>query len=140
VVLVSHVEGANFVIRDAALGLVTSIPVDSVRTLASKYNIELIDLGCETAQLSAAARFRLGVTTKFNTVDAVQALDNALSQSSNYSEFFQTLTSEDLKVVVDHGFMQGWPLCADVYAKAQTASVWVKLARVFVSFRQSRQS
>ena len=40
VVLVSHVEGTNFVIRDAAQKLVSSMPIDSVRALASKYNVE----------------------------------------------------------------------------------------------------
>ena len=140
VVLVSHVEGTNFVTRDAARNIVSSMPVDSVRQLASKYNVELIDLGCETAQQLRAEKLGIGVTTKFNTVDAVQALDRALAQSSNYSEFFQALTSENLKIVVDHGFVQGWPLCADIYAKAQAKPVWVKLARVFVNFRQSQQS
>jgi hypothetical protein len=141
VVLVSHVEGANFVTRDAARNIVSSISMESVRALASKYNVELIDLGCETAQQLKAEKLGLAVTTKFNTVDAVQALDRALSHSSNYADFFQTLTSENLRVVVDHGFMlQGWPLCADIYAKAKAKPVWVKLARVFVNFRQNGQS
>jgi hypothetical protein len=140
VVLVSHVEGANFVIRDAARKLVSSIPMDSVRALASKYNVELIDLGCETAQQLKLEQVGIGVTTKFNTVDAMRALDRALSQSANYADFFQTITSENLRVVVDHGFMQGWPLCADVYGKAQGRPIWVKLARIFVSFRQNRVS
>jgi hypothetical protein len=140
VVLVSHVEGTNFVIRDAAQKLVSSMPIDSVRALASKYNVELIDLGCETAQQLTLKNLGIGVTTKFNTVDAVRALDRALAKSANYGDFFQAITSENLRVVVDQGFMRGWPLCADVYAKAQNRPIWVKLARIFVSFRQSHVS
>lgn len=139
VVLVSHVEGTNFVIRDAARNLVSSIPMDSVRALASKYNVELIDLGCETAQRLKLEQIGIGVTTKFNTVDAVRALDRALSHSANYADFFQTITSQNLRIVVDQGFMQGWPLCADVYAKANRGTIWVKLARIFVSFRQTQK-
>jgi hypothetical protein len=135
VVLMSHVEGESFVIRDAAHKVVSSMPVEAVRSLASKYNIELIDLGCETAQQLRAAKLGIGVTTKFNTVDAVRALDRALTKSSNYSEFFQALTSENLRVVIDEGFTQHWPLCADVYAKAGSRNTWIKLARLFVNFR-----
>jgi len=138
IVLVSHVEGEDFVIRDAGNAIVSSIPVRSVRDLASKYNVELIDLGCETAQTLKAESLGIGVTTKFNTVDAMRALDRALSQSSSYADFFEKLTSENLKVVIDKGFTQGWPLCADVYAKTNRPTVWVKLARIFVGFRQER--
>ena len=133
VVLMSHVEGENFVTRDAARRIVSSIQVQSVRSLAAKYNVELIDLGCETAQQLRAEKLGIGVTTKFNTVDAVRALDSAISGSSNYSEFFQALTSENLRIVVDHGFMEKWPLCADIYGKAGRG-FWVKLARMFVNF------
>jgi hypothetical protein len=134
VVLMSHVEGENFVTRDAARRIVSSIPVQSVRSLAAKCNVELIDIGCETAQQLRAEKLGIGVATKFNTVDAVRALDRAISASSNYSEFFQSLTSENLTIVVDHGFMQKWPLCADVYGKAAGRSMLVKLARIFVNF------
>ena len=134
VVLMSHVEGENFVTRDPGRRIVSSIPVQSVRALATKYNVELIDLGCETAQHLRAERLGIGVTTTFNTVDAVRALNKAISASSNYSEFFQALTSENLTIVVDHGFMQKWPLCADVYGKAARGSMMVKLARIFVNF------
>ncbi|MGA8507310.1 MAG: hypothetical protein WB762_17030, partial [Candidatus Sulfotelmatobacter sp.] len=54
-----------------------------------------------------------GEATRMHTVDAVRALDKAISASSNYSEFFQALTSNNLMIVVEHGFMQKWPLCAD---------------------------
>src|ERR1700730_903787 len=89
VILVSHVEGTNFVVRDPAQNVTSTIPVDSVRALASKYNVELVDLGCETAQHLRTGTLGVGVTTKFNTVDAVHSLERALSQSQNYADFFQ---------------------------------------------------
>ena len=137
IVLLSHVEGTNFVVRDPAQRIVLSAPVIKVRELASKYNVELIDLGCQTAQQIEADSLGFGVTTKFNTVSAVQALDEALGTSTNYSEFFDKLTSQHLKVVIDAGFTRGWPLCADVYARANAENpLWVKLARIFVSLRR----
>jgi hypothetical protein len=136
-ILLSHVEGADFVVRDPAQRVVLSAPVEAVRKLASKYDVELLDLGCQTAQQINDDSMGFGVATKFNTVSAVDALEKALIQSSNYSEFFDKLTSENLKVVIDAGFTRDWPLCADVYAKANSPrSLWVKLARVFVSFRR----
>lgn len=141
VIMLSHVEKADFVVRDPAQNVVLSISIDSVRRVAKQYQIELVDLGCQTAQQIEADSLRLGVMTKFNTVTAVKSLEGAISRSQNYSEFFDNLTSEKLKIVVDAGFMQGWPLCADVYANAAPAwlrPVWVKLARIFVSFRDKR--
>ena len=136
--MLSHVEDANFVVRDPAGNLVSSIPIESVRALAKQYHIELVDLGCQTAQqIRNDGGLGLGVTNKFNTVNAVQSLEGALARSHNYSEFFANLTSENLKIVVDGGFVRGWPLCADIYAPGLLRRHWVKLARVFVSFRQS---
>lgn len=138
VMMVSHVEDGNFVVRDPAGNVTFSTPIDSVRALAKQYNVELVDLGCQTAQQIQKDSLGLGVTTKFNTVAGVEALERAVSQSRNYSEFFANLTSENLKIVIDNGFMRGWPLCADVYAQNKGfVPVWVKLARIFVSFRQS---
>lgn len=134
VVLVSDVNGENFVVHHAT-GSATSIPVKAVRDLAAKYHIELIDLGCETA--SNLENRGIGIPTTFNTVDAMKALDIAFSQSIDYADFFQTLASRHFKVVIDRGFTQGWPLCADIYAQAQNSPAWIKLARVFVSFRDS---
>ena len=140
--MISHVEGTNFVVRDPARTVVSSIPIESVRALAKKYNIQLISqilLGCQTAQQIDADTLGLGVTTKFNTVVAVQALERAVSKSNRPSlDFFQNLTSENLKIVIDEGFVRGWPLCADVYAKANGTNIWVKLARIFVSSRDKR--
>jgi hypothetical protein len=139
-VLLSHVEGGHFVVRDPAHEVVLSVPVDAVRKLALKYDVELVDLGCQTAQQIADDSMGFGVTTTFNTVRAVEALESALAQSGNYSEFFDKLTSEDLKVVIDAGFTRDWPLCADIYANANsTRPLWVKLARVFVSFRRKER-
>jgi hypothetical protein len=138
VMMVSHVEGERFVTRDPAGNVTVDIPIASVRSLAAEYNVTLVDLGCQTAQQISTDSLGFGVMTKFNTVAAVESLERALSRSSNYSEFFNNLTSENLKVVVDAGFVLGWPMCADVYAKARTTTpLWVKLARIFVSFGKS---
>lgn len=78
VVLVSHVVGSNFVVSDPAQNNNIAIPVDSVRSIAKKYNIELIDLRCETARERRWSMLAVAVTTRFNTVGAVQALEGEL--------------------------------------------------------------
>jgi hypothetical protein len=135
VVLVSQVDGENFVVRHSTGSATSSIPVKAVRDLAAKYQIQLIDVGCETARKPGLEKPSIGVATTFNTVDAMKALDIAISQSIDYADFFQALASKQFKVVIDRGFTQGWPLCADIYAQAPNSSTWIKLARVFVSFR-----
>jgi hypothetical protein len=133
VVLVSHVEGERFVRRDAANKIVMALEISEVRKLAKLYDVQLVDLGCETARIPK--ELGLGVVNKFNTVAAIRALENAVSQSKSYSEFFDRLAGEDLRIVIDEGFVRGWALCADVYGRAR-ANLWVKLARIFVSFRE----
>lgn len=138
VVLVGHVEGSNFVARNAKKEVVLNVPIASLRSTARKYDVELIDLGCRTAQEITKDSLGLGVSTRFNTVDAVNSIDLALSRSKNYAEFFENLTSEGLKVVVDREFVNGSALRASIYSaqKTQRSPFWVKIAEVFVSFRR----
>lgn len=138
VVLVGHVEGSNFVARNAKKEVTMNIPIANLRATARKYDVELIDLGCRTAQEISTDSLGLGVTTRFNTVDAVQSVDRALSKSRNYAEFFENLTGEGLKVVIDKEFANGSALRANIYSAQKTRSspFWVKIAEVFISFRR----
>jgi len=138
VVLVGHVEGNSFVARNAKKEIDLDVPISNLRSMAKKYDIELIDLGCRTAQEISRESLGLGVTTRFNTVDAVHSIDRALSKSRNYAEFFENLTSEGLKVVVDGEFVNGSALRASIYSAQRTkhSPIWIKIAEAFVSFRR----
>jgi hypothetical protein len=135
VILVSDVDGENFVVSHANGSGTSSISIKAVRDLAAKYQIQLIDLGCGTARNRGLKGPGSGVTTAFTTVDAMNALARVIPESADYADFFQGLASGRYKIVIDRGFTLGWPLCADVYAQAHNSTAWIKLARVFVSFR-----
>lgn len=135
VILVSDVDGENFVVRHATGSGTSLIPIKAVRDLAAKYRIELIDLGCETPRNRSLKKPAPGAATAFTTVDAINALATAIPESVDYADFFQGLASRQYMVVIDRGFTLGWPLCADIYAQADNSTAWIKLARIFVSFR-----
>jgi hypothetical protein len=137
VVLLGHVEGGHFVIRNAKNESVGSLPIAAVREAARKNDVELIDLGCNTAREVNKESLGLGVATRFNSVDAVNAFNRALGRSRNYADFFENLTSQGLKVVVDGQFVRGSSLRAEVYSpqKAKPRPLWIKIAEVFVTFR-----
>ena len=135
VILVSDVDGENFVVRHATGSGTSLIPIKAVRDLAAKYQIELIDVGCETARNRSLKKPAPGVAAAFTAVDAINALATAIPESVDYADFFQGLASRQYKIVVDRGFTLGWPLCADIYAQAYNSTAWIKLARIFVSFR-----
>ncbi len=136
VVLIGHVEGENFVTRNARSEVALSVSIHDLRASASKYGIELIDLGCRTAQQISKDSLGVGVTTRFNTVDAVNSINRAMSHSKNYEEFFENLTSGGLKVVVDGEFARGSALRAEIYSeqKASARRFWVPIADIFVTF------
>ena len=50
--------------------------------------------------------FQLEPDPQLKSVLKPLALDRALAKSANYGDFFQAITSENLRVVVDQGFMR----------------------------------
>jgi hypothetical protein len=140
VIIVGHVEGQNFVTKDAKGDVTLQFPIEKLRETAKKYEVELIDLGCKTAEQIQKDSLGLGVMTGFWTPDAVNSINRALSNSKNYADFFENLTSQGLKVVVDSGFVRGSSLRADVYSaqKSKISSFWVKIAEIFVTFKTNK--
>lgn len=100
-VVLGHVENGNFIVRDAG-GIETKrVAISDLRSLASEHNVLLIEVGCNTASVrDAIAGPDIGVTTRFNTVDATRKLSNAI-EAANMSEFLQRLADPDIKVVVE---------------------------------------
>jgi len=140
VILVGHVEDESFVIRDPKNEVTLSTLISTLRSLANKHQVELVDLGCRTAQ-AIESEIGLGVTTRFNTVEAVESIERAVSKSQTYAEFFENLTSDGLKVVVDRTFVENLSLRADIYSEIQNQPFWVKsvkVAELFVSFKRSQ--
>lgn len=133
VVLMSHVENGQFVVHNGKGEVTFSAKIDDVRALALKQNVELIDLGCETARQTDGG---VGVVSKFNTVEAVSAIERALNSASNYREFFGELTAHGMKVVIDQTIATGSSIKADVYVQ-EKRGFWAKVMEVFVSLRRT---
>lgn len=135
-ILMGHVENRAFVVRDAQGDALLQIPIESVRSMARKHKVDLIDLGCETAKSINQQTLGVGVMTRFNTVEAVRAIELAVSESNNYADFFAKLTQRGLKIVIDKQFIDGRSLKADIYSRIKNSaqSVWVKVASAFVTF------
>ncbi|MCC8991890.1 MAG: hypothetical protein LM514_04780 [Streptococcus sp.] len=137
VFLVGHVEGDHFITRNAKDEVTLDVPIATVRSLAKKHDVELIALGCKTAQRIKEDTFEVGVTTDFNTVDAVRSLDRAMKTSNNYASFLESLTSDGLKVVIDPIFVEKTELRAEFFSKMKTKneSIWIRIAELYISFR-----
>lgn len=135
VILIGHIEDEHFVTRDSRNNIIFSTKLSIVRTLAEKYQIELIDLGCRTAQEIKGDSLNVGVTTRFNTVEAIDSIHRAISKSKNYEDFFDNLTSEGLKIVIDEKFVNNSSLRSSIYSKVKDQPIWIKVAQLFIQFR-----
>ncbi len=136
VILVGHTEGSKFVTRSSANKEIFSVEARELSLLAKKYNIELIKLGCETAKNIERETWGIGVATKFNTVEAFKGIEKSLKGSKNYAEFFEKLTSDGLKVVLDSKFIDQSNVRAEIYSKNLAREVWIKVAEVLVTLNK----
>ena len=135
-VLVGHVEGSQYVIRDSGNRERFRIEIAEVRKLARANGVRLIDVGCETTRAITSAALGFGVMTKYNSVDAVHSINRALVQSRNLQDFLVHMTSDGLKVVVEPSFLvQVGEKQASIYSRMRVTArdLWAKVATVTVS-------
>lgn len=136
-VVLGHIERGSYTIRNAGNSILFQIPVATMRKMAEKNNVKLIDLGCRTALEIDRDTVGVGVISKFNTVDAIRALEKAISQSKNYSEFFAKLTFQNkgLNIVIDKNFTDNNLIKADIYSSfiEKGKLMWIKIASIFAS-------
>jgi hypothetical protein len=141
VVLIGHTEGDRYVGRSADNRVVFTVPVADVRALARKHDVELIDLGCKTARLLPRVG-EVGVANRFNTVEAVHAIERALGTSKNHAEFLERITSDGLKVIVDRAFVERSSIRGSIYQRVDMQSLgrsnswWQKVADLFITAKQ----
>ncbi len=139
-IALGHVENGFYVIRDPA-GLETfRVSIERLRTIAREYDVELIDIGCRTAEEISAESFGLGVTTEFYTVDAINSIRDALKISTNYAELFETMSSEGLKLVVDNSILKkdALDIQGTLYSRSKLRDVYIKVADVFVTRKKEK--
>jgi hypothetical protein len=135
-VLIGHVEGADYVIKDAGNKEHLRVSIDEVRAMAKKNGILLIDIGCETTKAIKDRSFGFGVISRYNSVDAVASVQRAMSNAKTYRDFLENVSSPGLKIVVDHSFMVEPMAHASVYSQMKTTArqAWIKIAQITVTF------
>lgn len=134
-VLLGHVESADYVVRTSGNVEQLRIPISSVRAMAKASGVHLIDIGCQTTKVIKEDSFGLGVMTRYNSVDAVRSLERALKSSTTLEEFLVSFSSEGLKIVLEPSFLTESVKTASVYSRIRDASksVWVRVAQVTLS-------
>ncbi|MDR2265429.1 MAG: hypothetical protein LBE93_18555 [Enterobacter asburiae] len=140
-ILIGHIEKSDYVIRDSANKETFRIPIEDVRQLARRESVTLIDIGCETTKAIETESIGIGISTKYNSVDAVNRINNAIKESKNYEDFLGNLASKELKVVVDESFIkdQVQTIHTTSYARLKNSikDVWIKISQVTFSFKVS---
>ena len=135
-ILVGHVEGSDYVVRDSGNRENFRISIADARQVAKVNNVRLVDIGCETVNAIESESMGFGVITKYNSVDAVKSLNRALTDAKTFEDFLVSLSSEGLKVVVEQSFVdQPDQMQASVYSRIRdsTKQAWMKLATVTFS-------
>lgn len=134
-ILVSHVEGARYVIRDSKGEVQYEIAIDKIRKMAREFDVDLVDLGCSTAKQIKSDTFGIGVVQPFRTDVAIRKIETALNKSKNFAEFFEILTSDGMKVVLSEAKVDGsWAQQkADIFARIAGDKRYYKVAQLFIS-------
>lgn len=132
-IMIGHVEGRDYVIRDSGKQETFRIAIADARNLARLNGVELIDIGCETTRAIREASFGFGVMTKYNSVDAIHSINRALTNAKTVQDFLVSLTSEGLKVVVEPSFVGNLPeKRASIYSRTRDKAkvLWAKVATI----------
>ncbi len=133
-IILGHVEGSDYVIRNSANAERFRVPIETVRSMAKSSGVSLIDIGCETSSAIRSAALGFGVIGKYNSVDAIISVERALHNSKNLQDMLEAMSSENLKIVIDQSFVkeQTTKAHASIYGQVKSVahSFWVKIAQV----------
>jgi hypothetical protein len=92
-----HIENDSYVVRGAAGEQIFKIPLQELDAIGAEFNITFFHLGCNSARVTTKS----GAASVFNTLDAVERLQQALDASKSYGQFFSELASSTLLLKVD---------------------------------------
>jgi len=95
--VIGHIEGVDFVTRNAKNEEVFRIGIADLKALGDALGINVFPLGCNSAKVGS------GVANVFNTVDAVQRLHNAVADEGTVAGLLKGLSGDELIIVVNEG-------------------------------------
>ncbi|MEL6560402.1 MAG: hypothetical protein AAFQ94_19585 [Bacteroidota bacterium] len=89
-ILVGHVEGSAFTIRDASGNKQFSIAIKQMVQISKNHDCRIIALGCNTSIVKSVS----GIQGNINSLEIINQLENAL-QSENYIDFITAIGSPE---------------------------------------------
>lgn len=103
-IIMSHMVGNRLAVRSPG-GIAFEIPISTLREKARAAGVDLILLGCDTAEYIKDATEDLGVVGKIDSVAVARRLEKAVADSANLAELTGRLASEDIELVAydEHG-------------------------------------
>jgi hypothetical protein len=97
-IVMSHMVGNKLAVRSPD-GIAFEISISTLREKARAAGVDLILLGCDTAEYIKDATQDLGVVGKVDSVAVARRLEKAVEHSANIAELTERLASADVELV-----------------------------------------
>lgn len=98
--LLGHVEGADYVVRDSSGNVVGKIPVRRTNELALLHGVTLLNLGCKTAD-TLHEHDGIGVYDAFNSIHMLHAISTAVNSGpATIADFLEKLGTPEARIVI----------------------------------------
>lgn len=103
--LLSHVEGKDYVVRNSNGTEVGRIPIQRVNDLALRHEVTLLNLGCRTADVLHQYD-GIGVYDAFNSLHMLKAISTTLkSGPKTVASFLEKLGTPEARIVIPASIM-----------------------------------
>lgn len=97
--ILGHIEKDMFVGRNARSEVVFSMRISDIKALAQELRINIFLLGCNSAFASSTPQ--TGIGNAFNSLYALNRLENAMHSSHDVCRLLGSLASDDLNIILD---------------------------------------
>jgi hypothetical protein len=103
--LLSHVEGTDYVVRDSSGVETGRIAIQRTNELALHHRVTLFNLGCKTAA-TLREHDGIGVYDAFNSIHMLRTISKALSSGpKNFASFLERLGTPEARIVIPASIM-----------------------------------
>lgn len=103
--LLSHVEGKDYVVRDSTGTEAGRISIQRANELALSHGVTLFNLGCKTAD-ALHDHDGVGVYDSFNSIHMLRTISNALKSGHNtIASFLERLGTPEARIVIPASIM-----------------------------------
>ena len=98
--LLGHVEGSDYVVRNASGTAIGRIAITRTNELALEYGVTLLNLGCKSAS-TLHEHDGIGVYDAFNSIHMLRAISSAVhARPATIADFLEKLGTPEARIVV----------------------------------------